>query len=296
MSEKDEGSMQGQGGEAGDSLLSRLKIIYLQNPRQIRRIGFVILLILIMTWLTSINMCGYLGIGGHLKWREEVLLHDGSKIIVQRWQKRFNVYTLEKSSLIQRQSLSFTHPKTKENIVWKSGPTEGINTINLTLIALHIKDNTSYIITRPYGCFAHNKWGRPNPPYVIFRYEDEKWKRIPLEALPLEFSNNNLIMSIDEIDEKEILRGPNLISAEMVKKRNDRDYRAIYKSIVRSPIPQIGPEGCSKMMYEGRGVWGGGYYDMKSYEACVEQCKILQLDINDCPCSGFFNNKTERGE
>ncbi|MEE9912229.1 MAG: hypothetical protein K4571_10965 [Deltaproteobacteria bacterium] len=283
--------MQGQDGHAGGGFISSLKGFYLQNPRAIRRIGFVILLILFLTWLTCINMCGYLGILGHATWKEEVLLHDGSKIVVKRWQKRMNVYTLEKSALLKEQSLSFKRPKTGEKIVWNDGPTEGIRTANFKLIALHIKNDTPYLITQNYGCFSYNRWGRPNPPYVIFKYEDKKWKRIPLEELPPEFENVNLVMSIDA---EEILAGPSLIPAEMVKKSNDRFHRPLFRAIVRAPMEFVG---CEELVYDGRGGWCGiDYFSTKSsYEACVTECKKVLFDMQYCPCDRLFedNNKVE---
>jgi hypothetical protein len=252
-------------------------------------ISFIVLIVFIALAVTSINACGYLGIFGELSWKEEVLLHDGSKIIVQRWQKRMNVYTLEKSTLLKEQSLSFKHPKTREKIAWKDGPTEGIRTANFKLVALHIKDNIPYIITTTYGCPAYNKWGRPNPPYVIFKYENKQWKRIPLEELPPEFKNVNLVMSVEK---REIQAGPSLISAEMVKKSNDRFHRPLFRSIVRTPMEGVG---CEELVYDGRGGWSGTHFfkTKPSYEACVDECKKTLFDMKYCPCDRFFKEKSK---
>lgn len=51
-------------------------------------ISMIALLVFIAMVVTSINACGYFGLFGEASWKEEVLLHDGSKIIVKRWQKR----------------------------------------------------------------------------------------------------------------------------------------------------------------------------------------------------------------
>ena len=218
-------------------------------------------------------------------------MHDGSKIIVKRWQKRMNVYTLEKSTLLQKQTLRFTHPKTGERIVWKDGPTKGIRTANFRLIALHIKDDTPYLITQTYGCFSYNRWGRPNPPYVIFKYENNQWKRIPLEELPPEFKNVNLVMSVEK---REIQAGPSLISAEMVKKSNDRFHRPLFRSIVRTPMEGVG---CMELVPTGRGGWQETtiFKMQPSYEACMNQCKKVLFDMQYCPCDRLFkdNNKGE---
>lgn len=293
MNEKDEGNMQGHRGEAGDGFIAKLKGIYLQNPHRIRRIGIAILLVLLVTWLTSINMCGYLGIGGHLKWREEVLLHHGSKIIVQRWQKTFNVYTLEKSTLLQRQSLRFKHPKTREKIVWEDGPTEGIRTANFRLLAFHIKDNTPYVITEAYGCFSYNRWGRPSPPYIIFKYEGAEWKRIAIHDLPSELTSINLMLNTTGSTEINTARRGLVTDENIIKSR--RPPHAMYKSIVRTPMEGVG---CMELVPTGRGGWQETtiFKMQPSYAACMNQCKKVLFDMQYCPCDRLFKDNNNKGE
>lgn len=48
-------------------------------------------------------------------------------------------------------------------------------------------NGTPYIVAEPNLCRAYNKWGRPNPPYIFFRFDGKDWKRIPLSELPIEF-------------------------------------------------------------------------------------------------------------
>jgi len=64
---------------------------------------------------------------------------------------------------------------------------EDVHHSNFTFVALHILNATPYIITTAPFCSAYNKWGRPNPPYVIFKHENKGWKRIGLAELPAEF-------------------------------------------------------------------------------------------------------------
>jgi hypothetical protein len=250
-----------------------------------------ILLVFFITTFADITHCGCFGLFGHASWKEEVLLHDGSKIVARRWQKYMNVYSLEKSTFVKNQSISFRHPKAGKRIVWKDGPTEGIRNANFSLIALHIKEDIPYLITQTYKCPSYNRWGRPNPPYVIFKYEEKKWKRIPLEELPSEFENVNLMMSINK---KEIPRWLGVISAETIRKSNDRFREPLYRSIVRTPMEFVG---CMELVPTGRGGWQETtiFKMQPSYEACMNQCKKVLFDMQYCPCDRLFkdNNKGE---
>lgn len=259
-------------------------------------ISIIILLVFISMAVTSIDGCGYLGLFGHAAWKEEVLLHDGSKIVVKRWQKTMNVYSYEKSTLLKEQSLSFKHPNTREKIAWKDGPTEGIRTANFRLLALHLINNTPYVITEAYGCFSYNRWGRPNPPYIILKYEGEEWKRIAIHDLPPGLKSINLMLNTTGRTEiNTALRG--LVTTENIIKLR-RPPQAIYQSIVRTPMEGVGCEG---MIYDGRGGWSGVDYSKMqvSYEACIDECKkVLSMkgsDLQYCPCTRLFN-KNNKGE
>jgi len=248
-----------------------------------------IVLVILITTFADITRCGCFGLFGYASWKEEVLLHDGSKVIARRWQKGRHRYSYERSSFVSKQSISFRHPKTGKRIVWKDGPTKAIRNVNFDLIALHIKEEIPYLITQAYDCFSYNWWGRPNPPYVIFKYEDKTWKRIPLEELPPEFENVNLMMSIDK---KEIPRWLGVISAKTIRKSNDSFYqRLFYRSIVRTPMEFVG---CEVLVTDGRGRWSGfGVPD--TYEACLDKCKKVSIRLAFCPCDQLFN-KTTKGE
>ena len=108
---------------------------------------------------------------------------------------------------------------------------------------------TSYIVAEPRGCLSYNKWGRPNPPYVVFKSQGgDDWKRIPLQQLPTRFKTPNLVMASPDDAAKRA--GGDLITAEMVDKINNRGpfsaaypQPAQYKSILREPLapPQLCP-------------------------------------------------------
>lgn len=253
-------------------------------------ISFIVLLVFIAMAITSINACGYFGLFGEASWKEEVLLHDGSKIIVKRWQKLKGSHEIGQRPPVGEQSIKFTVPGTKETITWRDEYSEDIGRSNFTLLAVHILKSTPYIITTPRLCLSYNKWKRPNPPYVIFKYEGNEWKRIELTKLPAEFKNINVV--IETKGEVKKLLNQGLVSAEMVKKLNDELTQPEFKTIVRTPMEGVG---CMELIRNGNGGWMdiGGFKNKPSYEACFDECKKLLFDLKYCPCDRLFKTKTK---
>lgn len=197
----------------------------------------MIIFVLIIIGVTNMNACGFLGIGNTASWKEEVLLHDGSKIIVERWQKHGGRGEIGQSP-IREHSITFTLPNTKKIITWKDEYSEDVGRSNFVLVALHILNATPYIIANPNLCMAYNKWDRPNPPYVIFKYENKEWKRINMAGLPLEFKNINLVIFPSQFEKELVSRS--VTSVEMVKELNSALTQAEYKTIVHAPIDGVG--------------------------------------------------------
>jgi hypothetical protein len=198
----------------------------------------IIIFVLIFIGVTNMSEAGLLGIGNTASWKEEVLLHDGSKIIVERWQKRGGSHDPGQEPGIKEQSITFTLPGTKHFIKWQDEYNEELGRCNFILVALHIMNNIPYIIAKPRSCLSYNKWGRPNPPYVIFKFESNKWKRIELTMLPLEFKNINLVITTIGDEDKLVSRG--LVSAEMVKELNSDLTQEEYKTIARTLLKGVG--------------------------------------------------------
>ena len=170
---------------------------------------------------------GLFGFGG-ISWKEEVLLHDGSKIIVERSQSYGGRHEIGQTPPIKDQEITFTVPGTRNTVTWKSEYSEDIGRANFKLLALHILDNTPYVVASPNLCLSYNKWGRPNPPYVFFKYEDKTWRRISLAEFPTEFKEINVVVST-KADENVITSQP-IVSAESVKQINSSLEQAEYKT------------------------------------------------------------------
>jgi hypothetical protein len=213
----------------------------------------IILLILILfLGVTNINACGFLGLGGSTSWKEEVLLHEGSKIVVERFYHLGGKRTLD--SREQRnldETVSFSLPGSDKKITWQTDFRDSKPEPNsLNLLVLDIVNGTPYIATYAVGCIAYNKWQRPNPPYIFFKYDGNNWQQIPLEKFPAEISKVNVIVGRPPA---ELLKP--FYTTEQVKEQNRNLHEEIFKTIVRTPLKtgSLGV-GCEELIYY-KGEW-----------------------------------------
>lgn len=169
------------------------------------------------------------------RWKEEVLLHDGSKMIVERSQSYGGRSEPGQSGPIKEHSVRFTLPGSNKPIAWTSEYSDDVGRANFQLLAVHALNGTPYIVASPNLCLAYNKWGRPNPPYVIFRHEGKQWQRIALEALPVEFRTINVVLSIQKVQADELSAG-GLTSAQTIADENRRAESPEFRSILRTPL------------------------------------------------------------
>lgn len=183
-------------------------------------------------------------------WKEEVLLHDGSKLIATRSQSRGGRGEIGQSP-IKEQSITFTLPGSNKSITWKDEYSEDVGHSNFDLLALHVLNGTPYITTTAYGCLSYNKWGRPNPPYIFFRYDGKAWQRMSLAEFPIEFKDINVVIN-SSAHEKKLLKEDSesgFVSAASIKELNSSLTQKENKTIVRDAFKNQGPEGCSEMIH-----------------------------------------------
>ncbi|MGH8808440.1 MAG: hypothetical protein ACREX0_11230, partial [Noviherbaspirillum sp.] len=128
-------------------------------------------------------------------WKEEVQLHNGDRIIVERSHKLGGRREIGQGPPLAEQTAAFTRPGASKRIVWRATYGFGENDSNLSLLAIEIVDNKTYLVTRPRTCMAYNKWGRPNPFYVFFMYDNDGWRRIPITDVPPAIKTPNVLLS-----------------------------------------------------------------------------------------------------
>lgn len=216
--------------------------------------------------LVSMTACG----AGSIKWKEEVLLHDGSKVIVERSVDRGGRHEIGQQPPIKEQSFIFTMPKTNESVTWKSGFSADIGLADFQPLLLDISSDTAYVVTSLVGCLSYNKWGRPNPPYAIFKYQSKKWQHIAIQELPAEIVTPNMIFSSPDNNVEKLGAhfGMRLVKAEMVREINSILTQPEYKAILREPIKAgtLGTDGsdvnCEVMIRFEDGWADPGYIEM----------------------------------
>lgn len=202
--------------------------------RAFRIIGLVWVLVVSMS--ASASFFGF----GKESWKEEVLLHDGSKIVIERSQTRGGNHEIGQEVPIAEHKISFTLPGTHEAITWKSTYGSATNNSGLILLALDVFNGVPYIVTTTTTCSSYNKWHRPNPPYVFFKYVGKVWQRIPLAEFPAEVKVANVVINMAKYS--------GTLSAKEVKRINEKDeveevrYLRLF---VREPIKNV-VTACSK--------------------------------------------------
>ena len=233
---------------------------------------------------------GLFGLGG-MSWKEEVLLHDGRRIIVERTADRHGRHEIGQRPPIGDQSISFTMPGTNQHVVWKDEYSNNVSGANFNMMLLNIVGDTPYLVVTPAGCLSYNKWGRPNPPYVIFKYLHDEWRRISLEDLPIEIKQPNLLNSSpDDVAGKRSKDG--LVSAAVIREENDGFRQPEYRTILREPLLDVGGR-CGEMIYDGNGGWTGiGWFKKQpTKEACLAYCGREKIGARYCPCETLFRGK-----
>lgn len=183
----------------------------------------------------SLSAYGFLGFGGD-SWKEEVLLHDGARIIVKRSIERGGRHEIGQRPPYKYQSLKFTMPSTKQEVVWEDNYSDYLGAANFLPMLLDIKNGTAYLVANPMGYLSYGKWGRPNPPYVLFKYQDKRWQRITLEELPSDITTPNLIFSQPDVEVERI--GARLVPATKIREIISEYRNPEYRTILREPLPK----------------------------------------------------------
>ena len=215
----------------------------------------------------SVSACVTLSAFGGTSWKEEVLLHDGGKIVVTRSVDRGGRHEIGQKPPYKEQSLGFAIPNTSQNVKWEDHFSEDLGAANFLPMLLDIHNGIAYLVVSPMGCLSYNKWGRPNPPYVIFKYEGKAWQRIPLTELPSEITAPNLISSSPDIEVEK--SGKRFISAEMIKQLNEGYKQPEYRSILREKVEPGGvgsSVNCEEMIRYKCGWGSPGEFNKKYFE------------------------------
>lgn len=103
----------------------------------------------------SMSACA---MGDKMSWKEEVLLHDGNKIIAERHYNLGGYPGLDAHERVPLdETITFKLPNNK-NIVWKNDFRDSVPEPNsLNHFRFDIVNDVPYLATYPAGCIAYNK-------------------------------------------------------------------------------------------------------------------------------------------
>lgn len=256
------------------------------------RIKKIIKLCLLLMGGVSISACAGLFDFGGTSWKEEVLMHDGDTIIVERSVERGGRHEIGQEPPIKEQSLTFNMPRTSERVVWEDKFTADVGGANFLPMQLEMHQGTVYLVVYPMGCLAYNKWSRPNPPYVVFKYQSKSWQRIALQELPADLIMPNLIFSSPDREARKT--GQRIVSAETIKKLYESYKQPEFKTIMREAV--VGwpsATSCEQMIPYGKSGWLGldWFSDQPTHEACVKFCEKKGVIPQHCPCTYLFKKE-----
>lgn len=193
----------------------------------------------ILIWAIGLSACMVLPTSGADSWKEEVLLHDGQKIVVERSQIYGPTPVIDKWPLVREHTLRFSLPGSTRELRWTAEYAADIGGyVEFVPLALHVQQATPYVIAAPVGCQGYNKWGRPNPPYVVFKHDGTTWQRISLTELPTQFKDVNLVVSASAQFAVE-LRNLRLVDVVAVRRLNESTQPPEFKTIVREAMPEV---------------------------------------------------------
>ncbi len=220
------------------------------------KMNWLLRAILTMVAMGGISMnaeAGLFGLGG-TSWKEEVLLHDGGTIVVKRSQTYGGRHEIGQSPPVKEHTIKIELPGSHTTLSWTSEYGEDLGRTNFNLLALHVLAGTPYLVTEPNLCLAYNKYGRPNPPYVIFKYDGTAWQRIQLSELPMEFKTINLIVNNGREEDIEALaKQKGYVSAADIAQLNGSLPQPQYKTILREAMKNAGG-GCEELIRY-KGYW-----------------------------------------
>lgn len=226
-------------------------------------------LLVTLTLGVTLTACAQPGRSDTTTWKEEVLQHDGTKLVIERTVKRGGRHEVGQHPPIKEQSLAFALPGSQQKVTWDDPFTADIGGANFLPMLLEAQKDVAYLVVYPMGCLSYNKWGRPNPPYVVFKYQDRQWGRIALQELPLEVKTPNLIFS--EPDDEARNSGQSIVSAETIKNHYEGYRQPEYKTILREPVSEAGTgiTSCEELVRYKCGWGAPGDFNRKYFEnAC----------------------------
>ena len=222
-------------------------------------IGMWLLRTLILTLGTS--MTAY----SQTRWKEEVLLHDGTVITAERVYKLGGMPGFDATERLPLdETVTFDLPNAT-SIIWKNDFRDTVPEPNsLNHFRFDIVGGIPYLATYSAGCIAYNKWGRPNPPQVLFKYVAGQWRRITFAELPPALINKSANVVVGRPATS--LLKPFYTVAD-VNAKNASISTPEYKTILQAPVSSADGITSCEVLVQYKCGWGApGEFNKKYFE------------------------------
>jgi len=119
-----------------------------------------------------------------LKWTEDVRMPDGRVVTLTRYQEFKGPYNIGDTPSVSDYWFEFKHPTNGMLVRW-DGQRE------LSTVALMMREELPVLLVAPnFGGFQ--KYNCPNPSYLLFQFEHEAWRQVPLETVPVKKLRSNM--------------------------------------------------------------------------------------------------------
>lgn len=232
--------------------------------KQIMKLGLILMM------AVSMGACAT---GSSISWKEEAQLHDGRKIVVERRDIHDSSlpHEIGQGAPLAEHTTTFNMPDAKQSVTWRSNNRLRSEPDNLDLMVLDLMNGIPYAAARITRCIAYNRWGRPNPPYIFFKYDGKAWQRIPLEEFPAEFKEPNVMVGgYDQYSLTVEERDATVLTAGTVRKVNKAAGRSPESyTIIREPLKTGAPANCGEMI-RFEGGWASPSYVERTIKQRVD--------------------------
>jgi len=169
---------------------------------------------LVLTLGISISGCA-----ATLSWQEEVKLLDGRVIVITQKRQYERAYNGSNYGGVPRESwLTLTLPETSnQKITWH----EKLKPSNLNIV-----NGKLYIVARPSTAREFYLYNKPSPPYIGYIFEDNVWRRVLFNEIPVEMYDMNL-----SDDSENYIQSGQITLAKKAEELSDLTLPKVFKRI-----------------------------------------------------------------
>lgn len=133
-----------------------------------------------------------------LNWTEEVRLPSGAALQLKRSAEFEGPHAMGDTATESMQRLEFKNPFNGERVVWENFQEQGA----LNTIALWLNQGRPRLLTSPAYSNDLYKFDCPNPPYLLYEYQDGRWTSVPLTSIGRDIVRANMTTYVKQMQNK----------------------------------------------------------------------------------------------